>query len=483
MIQYLLSIISSYINIFLNIIIMGIVLPEFYSKLGGELTGIYVILSSASNFVAVGIGWLAGAGIKLIGDASVKKAVQYTVSEVHWSIFIGYTLYASLIFLGFLVYALLAGKFWFVNNEASIITQVRYACIFCGLNIVLSYALNADLSAFMAYLKQTQANAYRIASQIIFLLLLLAFVMKHPRIDFIFIAQVVSTAIIAVIARIHLRITNVIDSFKFYWPQKSLIKDIILNVGGAYFVFGIFQFALMYADVFIIGSFMGAKYVTEYVFIWKVAEFISLLIGRCSEVLIPYFTRLKAKEQDTELKQIFLISSRFLYLAAILAGVLYSILGPYVVNLWVGYSISYGKQWIFVWAGFALVFQVLNKHDTMLHFGLAKVGKLIPLHMVEVASKLLLMVLILPYYGIASPIIAFVLVQVIGITWAYRRYAFKLLKIKLSEWFAQVLHPVLLTIIVTIFAIIIKWLVIVQVTLIQDIIFCIFFTLLLFLLL
>ena len=97
--------------------------------------------------------------------------------------------------------------------------------------------------------------------------------------------------------------------------------------------------------------------------------------------------------------------------------------------------------WLYVLSGAALIFQVVNRHDVILHFAMGRVGRLVVPHALEVTAKIGLTIALFPALGIGAPLAAFVAVQSLAMTWWYRRAALHLVKATWAQWWREVARP------------------------------------------
>jgi O-antigen/teichoic acid export membrane protein len=438
--SYLSGLASNYLNQLLSVLINLLLIPYLLHRLGPQLTGVYLVLTTVANFVAVGIGWLAGAGTRTIATLSATSD-RHTVDRVHRLVVLGFAVYSTLILAIMICASLLAGNLWLRGSSMEIVDQARYACLLLGAYVWISYVHNADLALLTALLRQTEANLYRVAAQALFGLAAIALLIHNPRIDVLLAAQVVATLIVAAAVRAGLRFRNIIGPWEWSLPDRALIRQVLVTTGGSYFLFGLAQFALMYADVFVVAAVLGGEAVTAYVVVWRIAEFAGVLLSRISETLSPYLTRIEAHGSVSELRGVFLATSRVQHWLAIAAGCFYALFGPSLVGMWVGVENRPTMWWLYALCGAALIFQVVNRHDVILHFAMGRVGRLVVPHVLEVSAKIGLAVALFPALGIGAPPAAFVAVQVLGMTWWYRRAALQLLNVPWPPWWREVGYP------------------------------------------
>ena len=435
--SYLSGLASNYLNQCISVLVNLMLLPYLLHRLGPQLTGVYLVLMTVANFVAVGIGWLAEAGVRSIATLN-PKSERESIARVHRVVILGFAVYSTVILILMIGASALAGSWWLRGSDLETIEQARHASLLLGAYVWVSYVHNADLALLTGLLRQGEANLYRGAAQILFGCTAVAFLIYNPRIDLILLAQVIATVIVAVTTRASLRLRGIINPWKWSLPNRALVRQVLVTTGGSYFLFGLAQFVLIYADVFLIGAVLGPEAVTAYVVVWKMAEFAGVLLSRISETLSPYLSRIEAHGSEPELRAVFLTTSRLQHSLAIAAGFGYALIGPSLVALWVGAANRPPTWWLYALGGAALMFQVINRHDVILHFAMARVGRLVLPHVLEVATKIGLSFVLFPRLGIGAPLAAFVMVEALGMTWWYRHAALQLAKIPWPQWWREV---------------------------------------------
>jgi len=440
MISYLVALLSNYLGLVITMAIQVFLLPFLLNNLGPQLTGLYYLFMTISNFVAVGIGWLSGAGVYLLASSDSKQ-VKISAQDVHWVVFLGFCAYATLMLIIIVFVGTTAGKWWLRGVEVSLINEGRNACFVLGFYVWIQYIHQADISLFTAILQQGWANFYRIISQVVFATIVIFYILNNPRLDLLMLANLIGALVAAITARLHLRISGKLEPFKLRLPNSKLVKKMFVTKGGSYFIFGLAQFGLIHGDVLIIGAILGSTFVSAYLVIWKIPEVFALLLGRISEMLSPYLTRIFSGKGIKQTAVIFLCTSRLQHCLALIAGIAYGIYGHSLVEIWVGETHTPDVWWYYWMAGMVLVFQVINRHDIVLHYALAKLGRLVIPQFIELSIKVLLTLVLFSSLGIAAPLVAALSVQLLGITWVYRNSALKQVNISWKDWFGKVGLP------------------------------------------
>ena len=434
---YILGLLANYLGLVLSIAIQVFLMPFLLTHMGSELTGLYYLFMTIANFVAVGVAWLTGAGVFLLASAdSAKDAAN--PGEVHWVVFLGYTAYAGVIMLVIWGWGFSAGRWWLAAADPGLVAQGRNACLLLGLYVWVNYIHQADIALFTAVLEQGWANFYRIVSQAVFVLMVFGVVLRAPRIDLLMMANLVGALVVAVWARVHLRLSGRLGPWRWRKPPWDLVRQMFYLKGRDYFIFGLAQFGLIYGDVLIVGAVLGPAKVSAYLIIWKIPEVMGLILGRISEILSPYLTRMAARAGNPAVEQIFLCTSRMQHGLAVTSGVAYAFFGSDMAAMWVGEGFRPETPWYYWVAGMLLVFQVVNRHDIVLHYALARLGRLVLVQFAELALKVVLMLLLFQRFDVAAPLIAGLAVQVVAVTWVYRLSALEETGVGIHAWFHHI---------------------------------------------
>ena len=435
--SYIVGLSTNYFGLAVSMAIQVFLLPFLLNHIGPQLTGLYYLFMTISNFMAVGIGWLSGSGVYLLASSDAHDE-KINTQEVHWIVFLGFGAYASLMLIVISAGSMTVGHWWLRGADPSLIKEARNACILLGLYIWLTYLHLADISLFTAILQQGWANFYRIVSQIVFFIVVILIVLSKPRLDLLMLANLIGVIVAAVAARLHLRISGRLGPSRWHLPRSELVRKMFLTIGGSYFISSIAQFGLIYGDVFLISAILGSSMVSAYLVIWKIPEVIALILGRISEILSPYLTRISSREGSIRTASLFLSTSRLQHCLGIICGLAYGLFGPTLVGFWVGEAHRPEEPWFYWVAGIVLAIHVINKHDVILHYALAKLGKLVLPQFVELFLKVILTFTLFRSLGIMAPLVAVLIVQLLGITWVYRASALKQINISWVDWLYQV---------------------------------------------
>lgn len=435
--------VTNYLSLAISIVIQALLLPFLLHRIGAESTGVYTVFMTISNFASVGIGWLSGAGITLLASAHAAHGSE-RAQEVHWVVLLGFVSYATIFLLLTWAGAATAGHTWLAHGSPEVVAQARRACILLGLFFWVNYVHQADLSLFIAVLQQGWANIYRVLAQLVFGAVTLILVQYAPRLDYLMAANLAGAVVAAIAARVHLRRSGALAPMRWRKPDRDVVRQVFFTIGGSYFIFGVAQFALLYGDVLLIGAILGPVQVARYVVLWKIPEVCSTLLGRISELLTPYLTRRASVSGPSGVREFFLVTDRVQHLLAISCGFLYAVYGPLTVRLWVGSASAPSERWLFWVAGAVLALLVMNRHDVILHFSLAKINRMVPVIFCELFLKWVIVLLLFSRTGVGAPLVAQLVIQLGGMTWWYRHLSIRLTETSWRRWRAEVGRPALI---------------------------------------
>ncbi len=436
--RFLAGLTAGYLHLALAAAVQVVLIPFLLSRTGSETTGVYLLLVSVAQFVAVGIGWLSGAGVRVIGESQLERGGE-RVRELHHAVFVGFAAYGAAVFVGCLCAAAFIGPYWLSGVAPAIQHQTRLAIVYVGAFVCINFAHQADLALLAAQFEQARANLYRVAQLVIYVLLAVPMMLLSARIDLLFLAQALAASVCFVLARLWLRSSGLLGPTQHTVPSWQFLRDLFVRVGRSYFLFGVAQFTLQLGDTLLTGAVLGPRAVAAYTVLAKVPDLLVIVCARISETLVPYLVRLDAStERRASLVSLFLSTSRLQHTVGAIAGFAYAVAGPAVLDLWVGPE-NRPSGWLpYAVAGMSIFLQVINKHDAILHFACARVQRLLPIQFVEALGKMGLTLLLFGRYGFVAPLIAYVIMQALGVTWWYRSSALGIVHVPWRQWFARV---------------------------------------------
>ncbi len=189
-------------------------------------------------------------------------------------------------------------------------------------------------------------------------------------------------------------------------------------MGQGYFIYGMI-FLVLQADIMIVGLLGGARAAAEFTLVWKIAEVLILALWRVSEHLKPVLVQMDVRGEADRLARVYRQGVWWLRAAALVTGLGYGLLGPWLVRLWVGAGNAPEDPIAYALAGAAIFWLGSARLPAVFAHALVRLRQLNAVAGLEVVAKLVLTVLLFPRFGILAPLIAISAVHLCGVAYAY----------------------------------------------------------------
>jgi len=440
--SYLSGLLTNYLNLLVRMLAGVIVVPLLLHSVGKELAGIYFLLMSISNFVSIGIAWLSHAGTKLLADAAVKSD-QLEPRVVHQMVLQGFLGYSLVVALILVIGALSGGYLWGTTLTVADLGEARWAVVLVACFILVTFINCANVALLNATFRQHSANIAAIASQLLFLGSVFFGLRYLPRIDVAMGAQVLGALVPMLGLSIWLYRRGEILRPTLRISDRALFRRLVVSFGGRYFVYGIGEFLLMYLDLFLIAYLLGPTAVAAYVAVVKLPEFAAMLLGRISEITIPYLARIDAAGDLPRLREGYLTMGRFQNLLGIIAGITFAFLGQDIVRLWIGNELAPTQSWLYILAGAALTIRLSYRHDLVLFYAMGRVGQLVVPNLIELGLRCVAVILLASSYGIGAALLSYCVVSGGLMIWWYHARALRTLDLDWRTYGQRVGVPTL----------------------------------------
>jgi len=434
--NYIKSTASNYLYVFVSMLSLFILIRLLIHQLGTKQLGIYLIFITTSNIMALGIGWLTGASIKLFTDAIVKK--DESLSDLYSVILFGYFAYGLIIFTSTCIATTLFGTYFFTAYPAYLIADIQHSTILLGLYVWLIYINNANVNYLTAMLKQTQINFISIFSQILFIAFAVTFIQVKQSITAVMLALVIATLVKTLLTYFYTIKYKKANHIKLTFAKRETYKKVFLQFGRKYFVFGALQMLILYSDVYIVGLVLGTTAVAIYTIIWKIPQAYSMLSSRLIEVLAPFITRTLALDKKKQVRIYYFLTMRLQIWLAMLGAIIYIIAGPVLLQIWVGSQHTPIELKYYYLAAFVAFIQMLNKQDELMHYASGDVNKIALPMFLEITSKVILTIILAQFVGVLAPFYAYLTTQLLFLTWVYRLKTMRLFNIRAKSWWNQI---------------------------------------------
>ncbi len=393
------------------------ILTPFYLKyLGKHQFGLLMMLLSMINFAALGIGWMSGGLVRILGEHWENQDYQGFRNAFAVGKYV-FTLYA----LG-IVFIILVG--WVLGQELQLVTEtVSPVFLLAGLYFVLMYENAPERQAFVGTNRQATGNQLELLRVVLFALLTWGILPQIQDMVVVWVAMISGVLMQRVImARYWSGQIKGIGWIRYQSEMKPIFRRLVGKQGAGYASYGALLLVLQ-ADVMIVGFLGGPEAVAQFVLLWKIPEAIGLLLWRIPSTMEPRVIQLDVSGRRAELYSLFIQGRRWFFLLVFAVALIYMALGQWLTELWVGEHAP-KEQWMYVMAGLALFFNTFARWPIAFAYALIRLKKIIHILIIEIVTKVSLTYLLYDYFYIAAPLVASVAVHVFYAAIQYQRLIF-----------------------------------------------------------
>ena len=334
--DYYLSVISGYILIAFNMIAQVFLIPLYVKYLGSYKYGVFLLIFSFINYAAVGIGFMSGGALRLLGEKySIKDykalSTSYTVSKYT------YVLYSLLVSAAFILYALcIKGSSYFSD---SYLENIKIICVTC-VYIIIKYDFSVEIQLLVGTQRQFWANIFQILTQLFYLMLVIPYIIfSSTNISGVLFCNLAGLIIARFmiawykwIKKIPVNLERYNESFIPY------IKKLFGKMGIGYTIYGLIIITYQ-ADLLIMGTISNnPEIITQYGIIWKVAEAGIMLLWKVPETMQPYIIELDAQGNSEALQKQYSHIYKITFILSSIAAFVFLICGKFFIKIWMGTS-------------------------------------------------------------------------------------------------------------------------------------------------
>lgn len=417
------AVISGYGLVFLQMLVQVLLIPLYLSSLGVYLFGLLMVVFGIVTLVSWGIRWLQG--VVLVAAAKLEATGdRLALSRLCAALYLAVGAYAlTAIAVAIAVLALLAAREMGGDPEGiAAWSAVSLPGLFAAvsMHIVSLLGLTVELWILIALRRQMVANLILILSLAVAIPLLVAWLLGGGSLPGVISCLAVGSCVgwvLAVAAR-RRRLGLKIGLRSFRGAALLARSEFMGRQGRSFFFYGMLALAML-ADVPIIGFLMGPDEASRLVLVWKIAEVAVLLLWRLVDHLKPEIIMMQQAGQAERLRRVYRHALMLVRLLAAAGGILYALLGPWLVGLWVGPRYAPDEWWAYALAGAAIFWLGTAYLPESFAYSLGRIGNLARLKAVEVSAKLVLLLAFLPWFGAYSPLLALSAAHLGGIALAY----------------------------------------------------------------
>ncbi len=418
--DYLGAVLTGYVYMGVNIVVQVLLVPLYLEKLGKYQFGVFMVLLSFINYAVIGIGWMSGGTLRILGEYAAKDDYEgfsrtYRLSKV---IYVGYALLVAVVMVLLSRYF---GEVFFGAAPTQQQHTLQLAVTAAAAYFVVLYDFTVERMALVALKKQMAANIFQTLSTLLFAVSVTLVLFKGGGLKEVLGCLLGGVLVARIVSWFYWKRLGINPAAQRFGRESwALVKRLSGRMGVGFFIYGAILLT-MQADIMVIGWLGGAVAAAEFVLIWKIAEVIVQIIWKIPEHLSPYLIQMDAKGEHDRLRKIVRQGDRWLVGISLAAGAVYAALGQRVIALWVGPSQTPSNHWAFLLAGAAIFWLGANRLPALLACSLLKLRQLIIVSGIEVLGKLVLTFALFGKFGYLSILMAVSIVHLLGVTPLYRR--------------------------------------------------------------
>lgn len=338
---------------FASIAVQIAIMPFYLSAFGQYQFGVLMILLNLVNFAVIGIAWMSGGALRLLGEHA-GRGNEDGFREAFGIIKAVYVGYGCVLALLACMAASACAPHLFAEALPQDLPAVKLALVLSGLYMIVFYSVAVDRIALTARKRHEIANMSQFAGLLFFAAAVMPWLLAGGSMPGVIGAQIASVLVSGAISRRVLG--REFPGLKIRLPRRHA-DEVMGRLGGrtgaGFFLHGALVLALQ-ADIALVGWLGGAKVAAEFYLVWKIAEVLVQLIWKLPEPLAPYFVHMDVRGEHPALSRIAQLGYFLVAGVALLTGILYALFGPQLVALWVGPAQAPSSQVAYALAGGAI---------------------------------------------------------------------------------------------------------------------------------
>jgi O-antigen/teichoic acid export membrane protein len=418
--SYLEAISSSYLVMAASILVQIAFVPLYLKAFGQYQFGVLMVLLSLVNFAVIGIAWMSGGALRLLGEYAGQgdEGAFCRAFGLIKTIYVGYGIGLALL-LG--IVAVSFDQVLFSGGTAIDTLVAHESLLLTGIYMVVFYAAGIDRLALTARKRQGAANIAQLAGIAAFAAGVAPWLLSGGDMPGVMAIQIVGALVSTLFSRRLLN--NELPGLKMCAPTRR-DADLLYRLGGrtgaGFFLHGALVLALL-ADTALIGWLGGAKAAAEFYLVWKIAEVLVQLIWKLPESLAPYFVQMDVRGEHAALTRIARLGYALVGAVSLVAGVLYGLFGVSLVAVWVGPEKTPDAPLSYALAGGAIFWLGISRLPVVLAGARVALRRLNWAGGVELFGKLAITLLLFPRLGYVAVLLGINLVHALGASLLYFR--------------------------------------------------------------
>lgn len=411
------AVLSGYGSMALQVVVQILLVPLYLDALGNYRFGVLMILSAQIAFAYLFVGLFYSVLLRLF-----RESLARSDPEEFSRIYIAGKL--VLIGVGLLFGATVLGAetfhpVFFEDAPAQFRSEIWVATALATAHYLLLCEISVEQTIFSAIQKQASANIVTLVSQIVFAVTVILWLSHGGGLVGVMVCFLLGDLASRLAAFVVMRRAGLrIDFWRGTRRLREVLRRLLSSRARLHFYYALLAMILQ-SDVLIMGWLVGPDMTAQFVLVWKITEMLILVISRMVNHLQPEFVAMDISRDSARLERVYREAYAWLFAVSAAFAVIYAVLGFRLVGLWVGSDRAPADMWLY-WLAAAAVFWIgISRLPAIFAQALSRMRFLLWLAAIELAGKLLLIVVLLPRFGIAAPLIAITVVHALGAAYAY----------------------------------------------------------------
>ena len=416
--DYARSVATAYGAAGLNVLIQIVLVPLYLHHLGKYQFGVLMILLALSNYLGFGITWASSGAQRIMGELAARRDDDrlsrfFSLTKL---LFVGYS-----VLIGGVTLALALGAGWFDSVAATAEGFPVVQVTLLGLAyFVIVHEFSVDRMSLVAIGQQASANTLTIVSQAVFAVTAFPVLQLGWGIPGIIIALIAGVLVSRCLSFVLLR-RHGIRWKRFGNEGRRWLARLLGPMGRGYALYGMLLVTLLQVDTLLVGWLGGAAMAAEFVLVWKIADVVIQTLWRIPESLQPYLVQMDARGEMARVERLYKQGQVWLTATGAVCGGFFALLGPYLVELWVGADQAPDSRLAYVLAGGAIFWSVSARLPAIYGFSLVRLAALNRAVGIELVARVAMLLGLFPFVGYLAPLIAVNVAHVSGVAILYRR--------------------------------------------------------------
>ncbi len=416
---------------FASILVQVVFVPLYLKNFGQYQFGVLVVLLALVNFAVIGIAWMSGGSLRLLGEfAGLGNERDFRRAYgLIKTIYIGYGIFLAFLAL---IAALFLDHILFSGGTVEDIQAARISLSMTGIYLIFFFSVAVDRIALITRKRQGVANIGQLLGMVVFAAGVFVWLREGEAMPGVIGFYIVGAFVSAIFSRWMLN--NELRALRMRLPSAAdmdLLRRLGGKTGAGFFLHGAIILALL-VDTAFIGWLGGAKVAAEFYLVWKIAEVLVQLIWKLPEPLAPYFVQMDVRGETAALSRI----ARLGYFAvggvSLTVGIFYALFGHALVGLWVGNANAPNSPLDYALAGGAVFWMGISRLPIVLAGAQVALRELNWAGGMELFGKWGLAIVLFPLLGYTALLIGINVVHIFGVSFLYFRLLRHSLKVSRS---------------------------------------------------